>query len=318
MSGFHPCCDPSSPSAIWEGTPNGKIIEIDGIEAYISQPETRTSELPPSDSQSSNKQQNRVILFLTEGHGIYLPNAQLLADSFSSHLGFDVIIPDQFAGQARLPKNIVPHFPTGKEAIPETVPWTEDKNDPNYELRGLAVPLKENAENSDAYPFKKPPWWAEEGPQEFEAWKKRHEPPATDPILARVVDYIHNQYGKDARIGGVGYCFGGRYVIRLMGSGIIDVGAINHPSFFTMEEVSLLAKGKRLAIYAAETDDILPPEKRREMEDVLTKIGATWMSAVYSGTNHGFSVRGDLTVKEVRLAKESAFRGAVSWFKDWL
>ena len=103
-----------------------------------------------------------------------------------------------------------------------------------------------------------------------------------------------------------------------MGSGIIDVGAINHPSFFTMEEVSLLAKGKRLAIYAAETDDILPPEKRREMEDVLTKIGATWMSAVYSGTNHGFSVRGDLTVKEVRLAKESAFRGAVSWFKDWL
>jgi hypothetical protein len=112
MGGLHPCCDPSSPSAIWEGTPNGKIIEIDGIEAYISQPETRTSKLPPSDSQSSNKQPNRVILFLTEGHGIYLPNAQFLADSFSSHLGCDVIMPDQFAGQARLPKNNVPHFPT--------------------------------------------------------------------------------------------------------------------------------------------------------------------------------------------------------------
>ncbi|PMD35785.1 hypothetical protein L207DRAFT_434762 [Hyaloscypha variabilis F] len=226
------------------------------------------------------------------GHGIYLPNAQLLADSFASHLDCDVIMPDEFAGQARLDKHQRPFFPPGKEP---------------------------NTETSDAYPFRKPPWWkGDESAQEFEAWKGRHEPPATDPLIARVVKYIHDTYGQDVKIGGVGYCFGGRYVIRLMGSGVIDVGIINHPSFFTMEEVGKLTKAKRLAIYAAETDDILPPEKRRQTEDVLTKTGATWASTVFSGTTHGFSVRGDMSVKEVRLAKESAFTGAVSWFEAWL
>jgi dienelactone hydrolase len=155
-------------------------------------------------------------------------------------------------------------------------------------------------------------------PAQFKEWKAAHEPQATDPILERVLAYIHTTYGSDVKIGGVGYCFGGRYVIRLMGSGAIDVGVINHPSFFTMEEVSQLGEGKRLAMYAAEIDDILTPEIRRETEDVLGKTGTSWMSTLFSGTEHGFTVRGDLGVKEVRLAKEKAFRGAVEWFEDWL
>ena len=324
MAEIHPCCDPTSPTAIWDGTPNSKIIDIDGIETYISQPGTRDgqSDSKPSISSPHSSKQNtpkRIILFLTEGHGIYLPNSQLLADSFASHLDWDVIMPDQFAGHARLDKNQRPFFPPGKEAVPETVPWTENKDDPNYELRGIRVPLKENTETSDVYPFRKPPWWVgDESAQEFEAWKGRHERPATDPVLARVVQWIHDTYGQDVKIGGAGYCFGGRYVIRLMGAGVIDIGVINHPSFFTMEEVGKLTKDKRLAMYAADIDDILPPEKRRETEDVLMKTGATWMSTVFSGTSHGFSVRGDLNVKEVRLAKEGAFTGAVSWFKAWL
>jgi dienelactone hydrolase len=324
MAQLHPCCDPSSPSAIWDGTPIGRIIEIDGIETYISQPGMREGQAESklstlSSLNSQGPQSHHVILFLTEGHGIYLPNAQLLADSFASHLNCDVIMPDQFAGQARLSKDQRPFFPPGKEPVPEDVAWTEDKEDPEYEMKGTRGPLKENRETSDVYPFRKPPWWTkEESAHEFEAWKGRHEPPVTDPVLARVVSHIYKHYGQDVKIGGVGYCFCGRYIIRLMGSGIIDVGVINHPSFFTMEEVGRLTRGKRLAMYAADTDDILPPEKRRETEGMLTKSGATWMSTVFSGTNHGFSVRGDLTVKEVRFAKEAAFIGAVSWFKEWL
>lgn len=313
---LHPCCDPSSPSPIWEGNPRGEVIDIDGIETYICRAVKSTS--TPEGTQASRsdvqvEHPKRIILFLTEGHGIYLPNAQLLADSFASHLKCDVLMPDQFSGQARLPEGIEPSFPPVTK-----VQWTEDEKDPNYELRGLAVPLQVKAESSDAYPFLKPPWWIREGPKAFEEWKMRHEPPVTDPLLARVVKYIHETYGEDVKIGGVGYCFGGRYVMRLMSAGILDVGVVNHPSFFTMEEVAKLGKGKKIAMYAAETDDILPPEKRRQTEDVLTSVGATWMSTVFSGTEHGFSVRGDLSIKEVRLAKERAFKGAVDWFKDWL
>ena len=323
---IHPCCDPSAPSVIWEGTPTGRVIEVEGIEIYISQPrrgsEGSSTEAAATSQKTSPTAAMRVILFLTEGHGIYLPNAQLLADSFASHLNCDVLMPDEFAGQPRLPKDI---NITGAEssiipAATATVPWIEDPTDPNFEIRGLQVPVKENPESSDAYRFMKPPWWRDQvSAEEFEKWKKRHEPEITDPILATVVRFIHSEYGKEVRIGGVGYCFGGRYVMRLMGQGIVEVGVVNHPSFFTMEEVGRLAgKGMKLACFAAETDDILPAEKRREMEDVLVRNGSTWMSTVFSGTKHGFSVRGDLSVKEVRLAKERAFRGAVEWFKDWL
>ncbi len=117
MAGLHPCCDPTSPRAIWEGTPAGKIIGIDGIETYIARPEMLDgrSKVKPStlNQESPNRQRfNRVILFLTEGHGIYLPNAQLLADSFASRLCCDVIMPNQFIGQARLDKDQKPFLPT--------------------------------------------------------------------------------------------------------------------------------------------------------------------------------------------------------------
>jgi dienelactone hydrolase len=276
----HPCCDSTSPSPIWDGKPTGKVIDIEGIEAYVAQ---------GSQNQNDHDKSPRVILHLTEGHSMYFINAQLLADSFASNLKCDVIMPDQFAGKERVPKGSVPNFPEGKKEI---LVGSQHTPPPHF--------LSQN------------------DPDHFELWKKSVEPAVTDPIIARVVKYIHETYGEDVRIGGVGYCFGGRYVMRLMGSGIIDVGVVNHPSFFTMEEIENLGKGKKLAMYAAEIDDILPAEKRRATEDILTKFGTTWTSTVFSGTQHGFSVRGDLSVKEVRIAKEKAFKGAVEWFIDWL
>ena len=291
----HPCCDSSSPSPIWVGKPTGTIINIDGIETYVAHgetPETAKDTVEssvPGSGENDQTKPRRVILHLTEGHSMYFINAQLLADSFASHLKCDVIMPDQFAGKERVPKGSVPNFPEGKEEI---------------SLDGSDIP---------------PPYFLSKNtPEEFEMWKKSVEPPITDPIIARVIKYIHERYGEDVRIGGVGYCFGGRYVMRLMGSDVFDVGVVNHPSFFTMEEVEKLGKGKKLAIFAAETDNILTAEKRRATEDILTKTSATWMSTVFSGTHHGFSVRGDLNIKEVRIAKEKAFKGAVEWFQDWL
>ena len=291
---LHPCCDPSSPGPIWEGVSTGKIITIDDVEIYIAHRKTGGHS---EDHSQVSEEGKRVILYLTEGHSIYFINAQLLADSFASHLNCDVIMPDQFQGDRCVPTGQLPHFPEGKAEVPPPV-----STDSAAEISHLAPPPYHKAQTDE----------------EFEIWKRTTGPSVTDPILERVVKYIHRTYGNDVKIGGVGYCFGGRYVIRLMGSGVIHVGVVNHPSFFTLEEVEKLGAEKKLAMYAAETDDILTPEKRRATEDVLTKRGVTWMSTVFSGTEHGFSVRGDLNTKEVRLAKEKAFKGAVEWFKNWL
>jgi dienelactone hydrolase len=287
------CYDPTSPTPIWEGKSTGKIIKIGEIETYIAQAAT-----------NENQKSKRVILFLTEGHSIYFINAQLLADSFASYLNCDVIMPDQFSAQERVPQGFIPHFPEGGSIVkPDVGEMGSDTEGGSAEGKAVLPP-----------PFFKSKFT----PETLEKWKKGYEPEFTDPIIEKVVQYIYSTYGNKVNIGGVGYCFGGRYIIRLMGSGVIDVGVVNHPSFFTMEEVGKLGMGKELALYAAERDNILPAEKRREMEDLLTRNGVTWMSTVFSGTEHGFSVRGDLNVKEVRLAKEKAFKGAIQWFNDWL
>ena len=272
------------PSPIWEGGSTGRIISIDGIETYITHPRKEDDQVSSAEKQDSK----RVLLNLTEGHSIYFINAQLLADSFATHLDCDVIMPDQFRSQRRVPISKLPHFPEGKEEIPPPV------------------------EGSDHTP---PPYAKIQTGEEFETWKKTHDPPAIDPILESIVKYIRKTYGEDVKIAGVGYCFGGRFIIRLMGSGVIDVGVVSHPSFYTLDEVAKLERGKKLAIYAAETDEIHTPEIRRATEDALTRAGTTWTSSVFSATHHGLSVRGDLSIKMVRLAKERAFRGAVEWFK---
>ncbi|KAH8594416.1 hypothetical protein B0O99DRAFT_672863 [Bisporella sp. PMI_857] len=293
---IYSCCDPSSPSPIWTGQSTGTVINIGDIETYIAQPQQLSTTNLNSEQDvlpANTNKCKRVILHLTEGHSIYFLNAQLLADSFSSHLNCPVIMPDLFAGKERVPKNQTPHFPPGKQSTPPGPHAEEAPPPPPYFLK----------ESSEA---------------EFEAWKASVEPGVTDPIIGRVVRWIRETYGAGVGIAGVGYCFGGRYVVRLMGADVIDVGVVNHPSFFTMEEVSKLGEGKRLAVFAAERDEILPKEKRRRMEDLLEERGATWVSTVFGGTEHGFAVRGDLEVKEVRMAKESAFMGAVKWFREWL
>lgn len=175
------------------------------------------------------------------------------------------------------------HFPEGEEKLQDTATESAVGSPPYYLGRS---------------------WTTEE----FQSWIKTHQLPVTDPVIAKIVNYIRVTYDDDVKIGGVGYCFGGRHVFRLMGSGVIVVGVVNHPSFFTMEEVQKLGTGKKLAIFATEKDDILPPAKRRATQDVLTREGATWMSTVFSGSEHGFSVRGDLNVKEVRFAKEKLLK----------
>lgn len=96
----------------------------------------------------------------------------------------------------------------------------------------------------------------------------------------------------------------------------IDVGFVAHPSFVTEEE--LAAIGGPLAIAAAETDQIFPTEKRHQSEEILKKTKKPFQINLYSGTEHGFAVRGDLKIKEQKFAKEQAFFQATAWFDHFL
>ena len=59
---------------------------------------------------------------------------------------------------------------------------------------------------------------------------------AVDPICEEVIRYVREDLGVE-RIGGVGYCFGGKYVCRWLREGGLDAGFVAHPSFVEWEEV---------------------------------------------------------------------------------
>jgi hypothetical protein len=66
-------------------------------------------------------------------------------------------------------------------------------------------------------------------------------PETVDPIYDEVIKYLKEECGIK-KLGGVGYCFGGKYVCRfltegsLMGGGL-DAGFTAHPSFVDADEV---------------------------------------------------------------------------------
>jgi|SRR5687767_5179751 dienelactone hydrolase len=98
----------------------------------------------------------------------------------------------------------------------------------------------------------------------------------------------------------------------------VDVGFLAHPSFVSPEELTAI-KGP-VSIAAAEFDNIFPAEKRHETEQILSsdKITQPFQINLFSGVHHGFAVRGDLSNKQAKYAKEQAFLQATSWFDQFL
>ena len=104
------------------------------------------------------------------------------------------------------------------------------------------------------YPLLKPDGW--DGDKELDEFKIRHHPGTIDPILDAILGWIDEPeaegegggegggFGGVEYLGGIGYCYGGRYIIRLLAEGRLEVGVVNHPSFFTIEEVKGLEKVK--------------------------------------------------------------------------
>lgn len=119
------------------------------------------------------------------------------------------------------------------------------------------------------------------------------------------------------KIGGIGYCFGAKYVVRFLPKGKgIDVGYSAHPSF--VEEAELAAISGPFSISAAETDAIFPTEKRHKSEQILIDTKQPFQINLFSGVSHGFSVRCDPNIPIQKWSKEQAFLQAVAWFDNYL
>lgn len=78
-------------------------------------------------------------------------------------------------------------------------------------------------------------------------WLAKHGPEEIDRIVGETVEYMRGELGI-SKIGGLGYCFGGKYVPRwLTGEGKVDLGFIAHPSSLTEEEIEGVKGGLSIA-----------------------------------------------------------------------
>ncbi|POS83918.1 hypothetical protein EPUL_003877 [Erysiphe pulchra] len=234
------------------GSPVGKSITLDTIDAYLAEP------------TDSNVHPNTAILILPDVIGIW-QNSKLIADQFASN-GYTTLLIDIF--------------------------------------------------NKDPLSLEKPAdfdffGWVNKG----STGNNPHTPEFIDPIVEKGIAYLKSK--GFTKIGGVGYCFGAKYVTRYLAPEKgLDVGYVAHPSYITEEELANI-KGP-FSISAAEVDTIFTREQRHKSEDILIKTGQPYQINLFSTVTHGFAVRCDPNVKIEKFSKEKAFIQAVQWFDEYL
>jgi dienelactone hydrolase len=89
-----------------------------------------------------------------------------------------------------------------------------------------------------------------------------------------------------------------------------------HPSFVDADEIRAIERP--LTIAAAEIDHVFSEDKRHETERILKEGKKIYQITLYSGVEHGFAVRSEMSKKEVKYAKEATFLLQVQWFREWL
>jgi len=59
-------------------------------------------------------------------------------------------------------------------------------------------------------------------------------------------------------------------------------------------------------------------DARHAAEKIFQKKALPYQISLYGGVSHGFGVRGDMSNKTQKFAKEEAYLQAVRWFDTWL
>jgi len=147
-------------------------------------------------------------------------------------------------------------------------------------------------------------------------WFTQHPQSEIERIVDVTLRYARTELGF-ARIGAVGYCFGGKYVSRYLAAGRgVDAGFVAHPSNLLEDEIRAVAGP--LSIAAGTLDASFNATARYRAEGILDGNNITFQSSVYAQAPHGFAVRPNLTVPQQVFSKEGAFVQAVTFLDAWL
>jgi dienelactone hydrolase len=140
------------------------------------------------------------------------------------------------------------------------------------------------------------------------------DPSTSRPSVKAAAEALKGQYAK---VGAIGYCWGGWAVFQLASDpALVDVITAAHPAMFGKEDIDKIKVPVQLI--APEEDFTFTPELKQHCLETLPKTGVQWRYDYYAGYKHGFASRGDPTTEQGRAGLERAKRSAVSWFAEFL
>ncbi|KAF8476935.1 Alpha/Beta hydrolase protein [Kalaharituber pfeilii] len=200
----------------------------------------------------------KLLLFLSNAAGVRAINNQAHADQFARE-GFLVIMPDIFDG----------------DPVPTTATFSTEEMD--------KLPLLDRIRLTTA-----------EGIKRFiiDIWLARHTAEKTMPLLERIMSAIKETYPDNVENGmyAIGYCFGGKYVLKLAATDDIKAGALAHGTLVTLEDIKAVKQPVLLA--CVEEDPFFPDDVRESGRIFLEEMGIPNEFRVYEGVPHGFAVLG--------------------------
>lgn len=211
-------------------------------------------------------------------------NARLIADSLAKS-GFDVYVPDLFAG------TVIP---------PEAVDAIAGK------FEGIGTSISRGVKLMLAVPKV----------ISLLGWRAKSCPADVDRCLEELK-------GKYKKVGAVGYCFGGRQGILLaqreMGK-LCDAYVVAHPGEPIKVPGDLDCFPSPILYVLAEKEFQGPydPKLIASTLDGLNKDGKVATSRYWPGTTHGFATRVDESVADLKKARDEALEATADFFKAHL
>ncbi|CCX32941.1 Similar to Protein AIM2; acc. no. P39721 [Pyronema omphalodes CBS 100304] len=154
----------------------------------------------------------------------------------------------------------------------------------------------------------------------LDMWLARHTPVNTDPIIDNVLKHLEETYseGKGYKtshgIRVVGYCFGGKYALRLAARDDVNAVAIAHGTMMAIEDFKMAKKPVTLA--CAENDPMLADELREAGVKVLQESNVVHEVKTYQNVPHGFSVYGNYSDSHIKSSQEQVFKQFVDFLGE--
>jgi len=238
-------------------------------------------------ARGDSSQPTKAIVLLTDVFGLPLPNPRIVADHFAEHVGVDVWVPDFFDGKPPFDvKDLEPLMP---DRAGVKIPWTK---------MGLIV-------------FKV----LVSLPKMFSSRES-----VVDPRVHAFINKVKSEKGYE-RIGAVGYCFGGAMAVRLGSTDLVNTIVVAHPGRLKPAQIQAI---KVPTSWLLAEEDMAFKEKDvktaqsffKEQEGKPDHVDYEFK--IWNGTAHGFAVRPNLEVPEVKAGYEGGLEQTVAWFKKTL